>query len=287
MKIFTIGGSGLVGSRIAQLLNNKYSVTDLSRIKGVDITEASSLDIVKNDTDTEVAVLFSAKADVDGCERDKELGENGDAWKINVGGVQNVVNACLGNNKKLIYISTDFVFDGVNTPENGYAEEDKPSPINWYGETKFRGEEIVKNSGLSFVIARIAYPYRKEFVGKLDFVRAIKNRLENNQPVAGVTDHIFTPTFIDDIAHAIDKLVEMNSTGIFHIVGSQSLTPYDAAILIAEKYGLDKSLISKTTRAQYFKDKAPRPFNVSMNNNKIEKLGVEMKRFEDCLEKIK
>lgn len=288
MKIFTIGGSGLVGSRIAELLKDKYEFDDLSITNGTDITNPASLEIIKNDTEHEVVILLAAKADVDGCEKDRSLGEDGDAWKINVGGVQNVVNACRPTNKKLIYISTDFVFDGSakqTSPDwKGYVETDAPNPINWYAETKFKGEEIVRNSGLPYIIARIAYPYRKEFVAKLDFVRAIKNRLANQQLVTAVTDHIMTPTHIDDIAACIDVLIHSNAEGIYHVVGSQSLTPYEAAIMIAEKFGLDKSLISKTTRDEYFAGKAPRPFNVSMNNDKIKKLGIKMRSFEGGLD---
>lgn len=282
-KIFTIGGSGMVGSRITELLRDKYSFDDLSLTSGVDITNPQSLDVIKKDIEHEVVILLAAKADVDGCETDKRSGEDGTAWKINVGGVKHVVDACLNTNKKLIYISTDFVFDGENTPEGGYREEDKPNPINWYAETKYRGEEVVRNSGLPFIIARIAYPYRKEFELKKDFVRAIVSRLKSNQTVAAITDHVMTPTFIDDIAFALDKLIETDSKGIFHVTGSQSLTPYDAAILIADKFGLDKSLITKTTRAEYFAGKAPRPFNVSMNNDRIKNLGVKIKSFEEGL----
>ncbi|HVF69358.1 MAG TPA: SDR family oxidoreductase [Xanthomonadales bacterium] len=286
MNIFTIGGSGLVGSRIKELLGNKHSFDDLSLTNGVNITDPASLENVKNDTEHGVVILLAAKADVDGCEADKSLGEEGDAWKINVGGVQNVVNACRPTNKKLIYISTDFVFNGENTPEGGYVESDTPNPLNWYATTKFKGEEVVKNSGLPFIIARIAYPYRKEFNLKKDFARAIIDRLKNNQSVAAITDHTMTPTFIDDIAVCIDVLIHHNKTGIFHVTGSQSLTPYDAAIQIAERFGLDKNLISKTTRSEYFAGKAQRPLNVSINNEKIRNLGVEMKTFEEGLESI-
>src|SRR3989344_7205530 len=106
MKIFTIGGSGMVGSRITELLGSKYSFDDLSLTNGVDITDPASLSIVKNDIEHEVVIHLAAKADVDSCEADKSLGESGDAWKINIGGVKNVVNACLPTKKKLIYIST-------------------------------------------------------------------------------------------------------------------------------------------------------------------------------------
>lgn len=285
MKIFAIGASGLVGSRIAELLREKYVVDNLSLETGLNITDASTLDSVKKDTEHPIVFHLAAKADVDGCEKDKSLGEEGDAYKINVLGTQNIINACRESKKKLIYVSTDFVFDGKNPPSGGYTEEDTPNPINWYAETKYKGEEIVKDSGTPYTIMRIAYPYRAdEFAMKKDFVHAIKGRLEQKLPVAAVTDHLMTPVFIDDIAYALDKLIETESLGIFHVVGSQSLSPYDAANLIAEKFGFDKALISKTTLTEFFQGRAPRPFNLTLNNAKIQKLGVKMRTFEEGLQ---
>jgi dTDP-4-dehydrorhamnose reductase len=283
-NIFGIGISGLVGSRIQSLLADKYAFDNLSLDTGVNITDASTLDVIRRDTEHPIVLHLAAKADVDGCEKDKELGEEGAAYQINVKGTENVVNACRDGNKKIIYISTDFVFDGENTPEGGYREEDKPNPINWYSETKYKGEEVIRNSGLPFLIVRIAYPYlKKEFPLKKDFVHAILGRLQNNQPVTGVTDHLMSPTFLDDIAKALDVLIEQNQTGIFHVVGSEFISPYDAAMKMANVFDLDKSLISKTTREEYFKGKAPRPFNLSLNNDRIKKLGVHMRTFTQGL----
>lgn len=286
MNIYTIGGSGLVGSRIVELLKGKHNFDDLSLTNGVDITDPASLDVIKNDTEHDVVLLLAAKADVDGCEEDKSLGEDGPAFKINVGGTQNVVNACKESNKKIIYISTDFVFDGEKEPPYAYTEDDTPHPLNWYADTKYKAEKIVKNSGLPFLIVRIAYPYREEFDPKKDFVRAIASRLEQKLSVQAVTDHIMTPTLLDDLALALDALLENNEKGIYHVVGSDSLSPYDAAMIIAEMYGFDKSLISKTTRGEYFNGKAARPFNLSLNNDRIKQLGVTMHGFAEGLQVI-
>jgi dTDP-4-dehydrorhamnose reductase len=287
IKIFGIGVSGLVGSRIIELLRDNYSIDNLSLDTGVDITNPATLDTIRHDTEHPFVLHLAAKADVDGCEKDKALGEDGAAYKINVNGTENVVNACKDGNKKIIYVSTDFVFDGENPPAGGYSEEDIPHPVNWYSETKYMGEEIVKKSGLDFLIIRLAYPYQqKEFALKKDFVHAIIARLKDNQPVMAVTDHIMTPTFLDDFAIGIDVLIQHNATGIYHTVGSQPLSPYRAALMIAEKFGFDKSLIQKTTRAEYFKTRAPRPFNLSMNNVKITKLGAKMRTFAEGLEEI-
>jgi dTDP-4-dehydrorhamnose reductase len=289
MKIFTIGGSGLVGTRITDLLKEKeYILDDLSLTNGVDITDASSLTPIKEDTEHEVVVHFAAKTDVEGCELDKPLGEKGAAFRINVIGTQNVAEACLASKKKMLYISTDFVFDGKKDLPYKYTEEDAPNPLNWYAETKYKGEEIVKKSGVDYAILRIAYPFRAdEFPIKKDFVHSIMGRLANHQPVAAVTDHVMTPTFIDDIAFAIDAVIQNGANGIYHVVGNQSLTPFDAFDIMAERFGYDKSLISKTTREEFFKGKAPRPFNLSVSNAKIERLGVKMRSFEEGLKEIK
>lgn len=284
-KIFITGGSGLVGSRVIELLSNTYQVDQLSLTHGVDITDPETLVSLRDDTDHSAVIHMAAKADVDGCEADRMLGEEGDAYRINVQGTQNVVDACKPSNKKVIYISTDFVFDGEHTPEGGYTEEDKTSPLNWYAQTKFDGEERIRNSGLPYIIARIAYPFRKDlFELKKDFVHAIMGRLAEGKEIKVITDHVMTPTYLDDIAVALEVLIKQQESGIFHVVGSQSLTPYDAAVLIAEKFGYDKSLISETTREDYFRDKAKRPFDLSLNNAKIEKLGVTMKSFTEGLD---
>lgn len=284
MKILGTGLSGLVGSRIIELLSDDYEFENLSRSSGVDITDKKVINQAINKSDASLVIHFAAKTDVDGCEKDKVLGENGDAWKINVLGTKNIAEACQNLKKKLIYISTDFVFDGKK--DNGYTEEDSPNPQNWYGQTKYEGEKIVQNLPTPWVIVRLSYPYRSQF-SKIDFFRAMLGRLKRGEKLSVVKDHIFTPTFIDDVAFAINKLIKKEVLGIYHVVGSQFLTPFDAAILIAKIFNLNQSLISKTTREEYFKNRATRPLYLGIKNDKIEKLGVEMKTFEEGLKEIK
>ncbi len=286
-NIFGIGITGLVGSRIVALLPH-YSFDNLSLETGADITDASTLSAIRDDTEHGWVLHLAAKADVDGCEKDKPLGEEGAAYKINVLGTKNVVEAAKVSNKKIIYISTDFVFDGSLPEGSGYKEDDKPNPIDWYAQTKFDGEEVVRNAGIPYLIVRIAYPFQEQpFAQKKDFYHAMKDRLAAGLPIAGVTDHLMTPTYLDDIALALGKLIEADARGIYHVVGSQSLTPYAAALAIAEIFGYDKSLISKTTRDEFFKDRAQRPFNLTLNNDKIKNLGVSMKGFEESLREFK
>lgn len=283
MKVLGTGLNGLVGSRIVELLSDRYEFEKISRSTGVNITDRERVIEKIGSSDASVVLHLAAKTDVDGCEKDKILRESGDAWKINVEGTRNIADACKESNKKLIYISTDFVFDGE---KETYVEKDIPNPVNWYGKTKYEGEKIVQESSSPWIIARIAYPYRSKFE-RLDFARVILRRLQNNEKVAGITDHKFSPTFIDDIVIALDNLIKQKAEGIFHVVGSQSLSPFEAALAIAREFGLDKNLIGKTTRAEFFKKRAPRPFRLALKNDKIQGLGVKMRGFEEGLEEVK
>lgn len=282
MKILGTGLQGLVGSRIVELLSS-YTFENISRSTGLDISNREqTFKAIQNST-ADIILHLAAKADVEGCEKDKILGENGEAWKINVEGTRNIVDAAREYGKKLLYVSTDFVFDGE---KEFYTEDDIENPVNWYAQTKYEGEKVVKNSLSSWVIARIAYPYRANFP-KNDFVRAVKTRLENKQPVTMVTDHIMTPTYIDDIANAIDILIQKQASGIYHVVGSSHITPYEGAKVIADTFGLDTLLIGKTTRDVFFQGKAPRPFRLALKNDKIRQLGAQMVSFEAGMELLK
>jgi dTDP-4-dehydrorhamnose reductase len=253
----------------------------------VDITDKESLSVIRDYHDANFVLHFAAKTDVDDCERDREFREDGDAWKINVNGAKNVAEVCRDLGKKIIYVSTDFVFDGDKQKGEFYTENDIPNPINWYAETKYQGEKVVGGSGASFIILRFAYPYRAKFDPKKDFVRGIIDSLDNGNEVKAITDHVFCPTLIDDIAYALDVLMKNDATGIFHAVGNDPITPYEGAMRIAQIFDLDSSLIKPTTREEFFKDRAPRPFNLNLRNDKINRLGVKMKGFDEGLGIIK
>lgn len=299
-KILATGLSGLVGSRIRELLDEKFDFEELSFETGFNITKREqTLDKIIN-SNASILLHLAAKADVDGCEGDKEQDletlkrpnenqwEGGNsAWAINVWGTKNIVEACQKSRKKIIYISTDFVFDGENPPDEGYTEENKVNPINWYGKTKCEGEELVKNSDLDWLVCRLSFPYRAKFGLKKDFLRAILDRLEKSEEVESVSDQLFTPTFIDDITSALNALIENKEKGIYHMVGSSSLTPYEATLLIAKSFGYPLKLVKSVNACDYFLGRAPRPFKLTLSNDKIGKLGVRMASFKDGLEKVK
>ena len=284
-QIIGLGANGLVGTRIVQLLSDRYEIIPLSRSTGVDITDKKTLGILNNYKDAKIVLHLAGKTDVDGCEEDKTLSAEGETWKINVVGTQNIAGFGKDLDKKIIYISTDFVFDGEKRTGEFYTEEDQPNPKSWYGITKYEGEKIVNKD--KNLILRIADPYRAKYESKSDFMRIIKGRLEKGEEIKAVVDHIFCPTFIDDIADALHALIKNDAVGIYHAVGGEALTPYDAAIKISQTFNLNPGLISKVTRNEFFANRAPRPFNSELRNDRIERLGVRMKGFSEGLLSIK
>lgn len=272
MKIALTGASGLVGSRIIELLGNDFDFVSLSQNE-MDITDKESVVKKTMDTDFDIFLHLAGYTNVDGAEKEKEV-----ALKINRDGTKNVFDAVHQKGKKFIYISTDFVFDGKNPP---YFEDSRPNPISSYGLSKYEGEKTLDANAM---IVRISYPYRKMFEPKKDFVRTIRSLLEQRKPFTMVTDSLMTPTLIDDIAYALKYLFVHFSSGVFHINGSDSISPYDAGKLIAKTYGLDHNLITPTTYEKYFQGKA---FRSQYSNMKSKKNNFyKMRSFEEGLGEI-
>jgi len=196
-QVIGTGLSGLIGSRIVELLSDKYAFSDLSLEAGVDITNSVQIEEKIRNSEAEVVLHLAAFTDVDAASK-QDGDKSGSCYKVNVLGTQNVVSACRTSGKYLIHVSTDFVFDGKK--KEPYTEEDKPNPIEWYGKTKFWAEEEVRKGGINYAIVRPAFPFRVEFKAKKDLVRQIIKGLEENSLPPMFVDQIITPTFIDDIA---------------------------------------------------------------------------------------
>ena len=135
LRISLTGASGLVGSRIIELLQNDFIFLPISQ-EQMDITDKNKVTEIINSLDFDIFLHLAAYTNVDSAETNKEL-----AYKINVEGTKNIFEAVQNKNKKFIYISTGFVFDGVNPP---YNENSFPNPQSVYAKTKFQGEKIIK-----------------------------------------------------------------------------------------------------------------------------------------------
>lgn len=246
LKIALTGANGLVGSRIVELLKNDFTFLPLSR-QDMDITDNNEVNERLHRVEFDLFLHLAAYTLVDKAESEKEL-----AYAINVRGTQNIYEAVTKKNKKLIYVSTDFVFDGRNPP---YYEDSKPNPLGIYAKTKYEGERVVIDGGM---IVRISYPYRAIFDKKKDFARSLTSALRQGQKINMIKDASFTPTYIDDIAYALKHLMNNYSSEIYHLVGSQSLSPYEAGKKICQAFGFNQNLVEPVSYAKYSKGKAPR-----------------------------
>lgn len=309
MKIILSGASGLVGFRVAEFLASSHEIIPLTSSGGIDVSNSRSVSKYISDISPDFIIHLAAKANVDECEMDREFDEkllevhvemnfdvsaylinNIDVWSqkktafaVNTVGTWNIAVAANVLDIPLLYISTDFVFDGS---KDSYCESDAANPINWYGMTKYFGEEIVKKNIQKGIIARIAYPYGVTLSPKKDFVSKILGYLREKGALTLIDDQVITPTYIEDIAVGIQFLIDQKTeSGIFHLVGDSSLTPYEIGLLLTKKTGIQATL-SKIGGDEFFKGRAPRPFILKIENDKLERLGLKTLAFEEGLEKL-
>jgi len=184
IKIGMTGGDGLVGSRIVELLKEDFSFINFPQSK-MDITDRQKVDNCLKDVDFDLFLHLAAYTNVQGAEINPDT-----AYSINRDGTKNIYDSVKKLNKNLMYISTDFVFDGTNPP---YFEDSKPNPLGTYARSKYEGENILKNNAM---IVRIAYPYRSTHEAKKDFFRTFKSNLEQGKKLTMITDSLMTPTSI-------------------------------------------------------------------------------------------
>lgn len=284
MNIIGTGLTGLVGTKVTEILSPEFNFINLSLESGIDITDYKKIREAISRTESPWLLHFAAFTNVDEAEKDRTNGHDGKVWKINVTATENLVNICKTTQKKLLYISTDFVFDGK---KDIYDEEDVPNPIGWYGITKYAGEKAVQNLKNNGLIVRISYPYRSFWSGKPDFVQKIVTRLKSGQIINSPNNQLIVPTLIDDIAEAIRNLIQNNATGIYHVVGSSALSPFQAAVDISKAFSFPDNQIIPVTAQDYYLDQAPRPLRTYLSNGKITKYGIKMNGFSDGLIKIK
>lgn len=266
MKILVLGGSGLVGSRFLELATDYNTVAPSH--EELDLLDFVNLESYLQRSDADIVINFAAFTNVDEAEKEKDNAE-GIVYKLNVGVPKTLAQTCLNLNKYLIHISTDYVFDG--TKKTPYIESDVPGPVNWYGMTKFLGEEEIKNISPQFLIVRPEMPYSAHFEKKLDIARTFVKMLTEGKEISCVSDQKITPTFSDTLVNGLLRLIEAKSAGIYHLASTNSTTPYDFALMIAEKFGLNKNLIKPVAFEEYNKTRiAKRPQNSFLDVTKFE-----------------
>jgi dTDP-4-dehydrorhamnose reductase len=216
---------------------------------------------------------------VDACEKEREL-----AWKVNVGGVENIIEAAKRIDATVLHVSTDYVFDGKAGP---YTEEDRPEPLSYYGRSKLASENQLRVSGVKFVIARTMVLYGYASGIRSNFALWLIQNLEKNTPVHVVNDQMGNPTLADDLAHALVSGIELDRTGIYHIAGREIVSRYDFALKLAKIFGFDQDLITPIKTSQ-LKQPATRPLNSGLVTLKAEvELGYRPSTMEEGLTILK
>jgi dTDP-4-dehydrorhamnose reductase len=161
------------------------------------------------------------------------------------------------------------VFDG--TSSIAYTETDTPNPVNYYGKTKQWSEETIGQLCTDYAIVRVEVVYGKPLPKQHgNIVHLVKNRLENGQSIRVVSDQFRSPTWVEDITNAIEKLLPNQHQGIYHICGGETLSVADIAFRVAQYFHLDSSLIEPVTTEE-MKEATPRPISTPMSVEKARK----------------
>jgi dTDP-4-dehydrorhamnose reductase len=219
------------------------------------------IDLIK-EVQPDIVVNTAAHSSVDLCETDHSIAD-----KLHVDITQDITQVCKDIDSKLVYISTDAVFQGELHKK--YTELDQPNPINYYGKTKLQAEQITLNASSKNVVLRTAviYGWHK----KSRFTNWIIQTLKENHIVDPFIDQYNTPTLVDDLAKSLLSIFEKNISGMFHATGKSCLNRYEFALVLASTFGLDKKLIKSVTSKEKKQD-APRPTSTCLDSRKLEKL---------------
>jgi len=282
MKLLVLGGSGLIGHAIVKKSKNEFDVLTTYYRNSVAIDNVNSFECYfPNDLDKLEEVVKKEKPDVivntigysniDFCESNKNNTE-----MLHVETTERICNICESNDSKQIFLSSDYVFDGE---KGDYSENDIPNPVNFYGLSKLKAEQLILKSPINTVIRTSViydWDYRARF-----FNSVIKN-LQNNQEFKATTDVYNSVTLLDNLVESIFKVIKLDQNGIFHVVDSTCMNRYEFAKIIAKKFQLDEKLIKTVSVQDDSKNIAKRPKNACLNNSKAKKeLGLNFGTIEE------
>jgi len=245
----------------------------------LDITSKNQVGEIINIYLPDIIVHLAATTNVDLCETNKDL-----AWNNNVKATENILYHIRGSKCKIIFISTDYIFDGSSGP---YSELDQPNPINYYGKTKLAAENIIRGSAQPWVILRTNVLYGNSYLNKASFVKWIIDSLSNKEKIKVVNDQFGNPTWTAALSEAIKISMVMNVNDIFHYGGSEFISRFEFAKKIANIFNLDSSLIIPI-KTDDLNQKAKRPLKSGLITSKIEEvLGIRTYNLNYCLSKVK
>ncbi len=272
MKLLVTGANGLYGSKLTQIAQSRGITVYPSGTRNLSGSDAFvQMDVsIKDQVDSafqsykpDVVVHAASLTDVDECELNREL-----AWTVNVEGTKNIVDAAKAAGSFLIYVSTDYIFDGQ---KGNYKETDQPNPINYYGLTKLKAEELVQTYPLYCIVRPSVIYGSTPAGGKVNFALWLIEALKKGERVKIITDQWNTPTLNTNLAEMTLEIVERQLRGVYHLCGATRVSRFEFAEHIATVFNLNKALIDKSLSSQ-FNWFASRPTDSSLDTSKAHQI---------------
>lgn len=282
-KILAIGSTGMVGSRFVEL-HPKKEAAQTPRSYELDITNAAQIKDFVSKNPMDVVINFAAYTNVGEAEKERDNRE-GECWRVNVLGVENLVNTIDPIKTRFIQISTDMVFSGNESNPGPYSEEqaveEDPEKVTWYGYSKGMAEKVTRTIlGDRATIVRIMYPVRAKFDDKLDYVRKIIKLYKEKKLYPLFSDQQINITYIDELAGLLEKIADNDMSGVFHIT-SNLTNPFELAKYIVAKMAGDPSVVREgSTGGRYA------PLGGLKTDKSQATLGVQFSTWEQIIDKL-
>ena len=275
MKILVTGATGQLGRDLMRELAARGHQGIGVGSAEMDITDAAACARMIGNTAPEAVIHCAAWTAVDAAEESAEA-----CRKVNAVGTENVARACRAVGCKLMYISTDYVFDGQG--EHPWKPEDTAAPISVYGQTKWEGEQAVRAQVDRHFIVRIAWTFG---VGGSNFVKTMLGLAHTRDRITVVNDQIGTPTYTADLARLLTDMIETERYGTYHATNEGGyISWYDFACEIFRQAGVKNVHVVPVASSEYPAAKAKRPFNSRLDRSKLTQSGfVPLPPWQDAL----
>lgn len=273
MKILVTGVRGQLGYDVVKELNGRGIETVGVDIEEMDITDEASVNKVIREAAVDAVIHCAAYTAVDAAEEHEEL-----CRRVNAEGPRNIARVCRELDIPMVYISTDYVFDGRG--ERYWEPEDEKNPQSVYGKTKYEGELAVQELLEKYFIVRIAWVFG---INGKNFVKTMLNLSKNHDTVRVVNDQFGSPTYTYDLAKLLADMVVTEKYGVYHATNEGVCSWYEFACAIFEEAGMEMKVLPVTT--QEYGASANRPANSRMSKDKLTECGF--RRLPDWRDALK